>query len=183
MNFFWTAFVTSFFPSFKNFKKIFWSWLKRKDDRTGSACPIWKILLAPSWLLPFCFTDSLIGEDVSTLWAALDAIMRATKLFFILSSDEVAFGMLCNLYRMAICWKSLKVSMQSFSLQNTILQSWRSTHSFFFFWTLVVALHIVNSLMVKAAEWNEHWNGMNIEPKSAKKLNFCEGFYLITPTN
>lgn len=84
---------------------------------------------------------------------------------------------------LSLCWKPLKVSMQSFSLQNTILQSWWSAHSFFFFWTLVVVLHIVNSLMVKAAEWNEHWNGMNIEPKLAKKLNFCEGFYLIIPTN
>ena len=53
-------------------------------------------------------------------------IMRTAKLYFILSNDEVAFEMLCNPYSIWLfcCWKSLlKVSMQPFSLQNTILWS------------------------------------------------------------
>ena len=99
-----------------------------------------------------CYHSASLTRWLVKMWLmySMVDIMRTPKLYFILSNDEVAFEMLCNPCSIWLfcCRKSLlKVSMQPFSLQNTILQSWQSTCSFFFFRTLVVAFYRVNSLI------------------------------------
>lgn len=146
MNFFLTGFVTSFFPSFRNFKQ------EHFHEHTGSALPIWlKILLASSWLLSFCFADSLIGNDMSILWAAVNDITEAAKLRFTLSDDEVVlesceiivpYGYLVatNLWRFhfAIISKCNHFHNKTWSCKGDDPQVLSS-----FFQTLVVALHKV----------------------------------------
>ena len=102
------------------------------------------VLLVSSWLLSFCFTDFVSGEDVNTLWVVVDNIIQAAMFFFSLK-HMMKLPLKCCVILVALMleiWEDFNVILFTsvHNLQHVVLFS--------------VALHSVNSLMVTAGEWN-----------------------------
>ena len=167
-NFFWTAFVTSFFPSFKK-KKHFLTLIEAKGwlywkcppymikDSIGIIIFV-TILLHWLWLVRMwilCGQQLMISCEKQSFFSPYQMMKVPLECCVIF----VAYGYVIegNLWRFQ--YNHFHYKTQSCKVDNQHVL-------FFFFWTLIVALHILNSLMVGSCwmEWpilgvlSEYWS-------------------------